>query len=101
VAALPAAAAAAAPLGQTGIATGLTNTTKTIGGAFASAIFAVVLVLAAGQAVTETASSLLGYLIVFAICGGAAVVAAISLVFVPKLAFGDVAADDLTVEPSK
>lgn len=101
VAALPAAAAAAAPLGQTGIATGLTNTTKTIGGAFASAVFAVVLVLAAGQAVTETASSLLGYLIVFAICGGAAVVAAISLVFVPKLAFGDVAADDLPVETTK
>lgn len=101
VAALPAAAAAAAPLGQTGIATGLTNTTKTIGGAFASAIFAVVLVLAAGQAVTETASSLLGYLIVFAICGGAAVVAAISLVFVPKLAFGDVAADDLPAVPAK
>lgn len=93
VAALPAAAAAAAPLGQTGIATGLTNTTKTIGGAFASAVFAVVLVLAAGQAVTETASSLLGYLVVFAICGGAAVVAAISLFFVPRLAFGDVAAE--------
>ncbi|MFN4001468.1 MFS transporter [Microcella sp.] len=93
VAALPAAAAAAAPLGQTGIATGLTNTTKTIGGAFASAVFAVVLVLAAGQAVTETASSLLGYLIVFAICGGAALVAATALLVVPRLAFGDVAAE--------
>lgn len=89
VAALPAAAAAAAPRGQTGVATGLTNTTKTIGGAFASAIFAVVLVLAAGQAVTETASSLLGYLIVFAICGGTAAVAAVALIFVPKLAFAD------------
>lgn len=98
VAALPAAAAAAAPLGQTGIATGLTNTTKTIGGAFASAIFAVVLVLAAGQAVTETASSLLGYLVVFAICGGATLVAAVSLVFVPRLAFGDVAADPALVD---
>lgn len=98
VAALPAAAAAAAPLGQTGIATGLTNTTKTIGGAFASAVFAVVLVLAAGQVVTETASSLLGYLIVFAICGGAALVAAVSLLFVPRLAFGDVAADEPLLE---
>ena len=94
VAALPAAAAAAAPLGQTGIATGLTNTTKTIGGAFASAIFAVVLVFAAGQAVTETASSLLGYMIVFAICGGTALVAAIALFFVPKLAFSDAAVDE-------
>ena len=43
VAALPAAAAAAAPKGQTGVATGLTNTTKTIGGSFASAVFGVVL----------------------------------------------------------
>ena len=94
VAALPAAAAAAAPLGQTGIATGLTNTTKTIGGAFASAIFAVVLVLAAGQAVTETASSLFGYLIVFAICGGSALIAAVALVFVPKLAFSDAPAEE-------
>lgn len=94
VAALPAAAAAAAPIGQTGIATGLTNTTKTIGGAFASAIFAVVLAFAAGQAITETASSLLGYMIVFAICGGTALVAALALFFVPKLAFSDAAVDE-------
>jgi MFS family permease len=97
VAALPAAAAAAAPLGQTGIATGLTNTTKTIGGAFASAVFAVVLVIAVGQVVSETASSLLGYLIVFAICGISALVAAIALVFVPKLAFSDAPADEAPV----
>jgi len=97
VAALPAAAAAAAPRGQTGIATGLTNTTKTIGGSFASAVFAVVLALSAGQAITETASSLAGYLTVFAICGGTALIAAILLFFVPKLAFGDVAADDSPV----
>lgn len=99
VAALPAAAAAAAPLGQTGIATGLTNTTKTIGGSFASAVFAVVLVFAAGQAVTETASSLLGYLVVFAICGGTALVAALALFLVPKLAFGDVDADEVAAAP--
>ena len=43
VAALPAMAAAAAPPHQTGVATGLTNTTKTLGGAFASAIFALAL----------------------------------------------------------
>ena len=89
VGALPAAAAAAAPRGQTGIATGLTNTTKTIGGSFASAIFAIVLFLGAGQAVTATASSLGSYLIVFTICGIGALVAAVLLFLVPKLAFAD------------
>ena len=91
VGALPAAAAAAAPRGQTGIATALTNTTKTIGGSFASAVFAIVLVAGAASAVTETASSLLGYLTVFAICGVGALVAAVLLFLVPKLAFADVA----------
>ncbi len=89
VGALPAAAAAAAPRGQTGIATGLTNTTKTIGGSFASAVFAIVLFLGAGQAVTATASSLGSYLIVFTICGVGALVAAVLLFLVPKLAFAD------------
>jgi MFS family permease len=89
VGALPAAAAAAAPRGQTGIATGLTNTTKTIGGSFASATFAIVLAAGAASAVTATASSLAGYLTVFAICGGGALVAAVLLFFVPKLAFAD------------
>jgi len=89
VAALPAAASAAAPLGQTGIAAGLTNTTKTIGGSFASAIFAVVLVYAGGQAVVETAGTFAGYLTVFAICGGTALVSAVLLLFVPRLAFSD------------
>ena len=89
VAALPAAAAAAAPRGQTGIATGLTNTTKTIGGSFASAIFAIVLFLGASQVIGATASSLGSYLIVFTICGLGALVAAVLLFFVPKLAFAD------------
>ncbi|MDP3208766.1 MAG: MFS transporter, partial [Rhodoglobus sp.] len=90
VGALPAAAAAAAPRGQTGIATGLTNTTKTIGGSFASATFAIVLAAGAAGAVTATASSLLGYLTVFTICGVGALVAAVLLFLVPKLAFADV-----------
>ena len=90
VAALPAAAAAAAPRGQTGIATGLTNTTKTIGGSFASAIFAIVLFLGASQVIGATASSLGSYLIVFTICGVGALVAALLLFFVPRLAFADV-----------
>ena len=87
VAALP--ASAAAPLGQTGIAAGLTNTTKTIGGSFASAVFAVVLIYAGGQAALETVGTYAGYLTVFAICGGTALVSAILLLAVPKLAFSD------------
>lgn len=88
VGALPAAAAAAAPRGQTGVATAMTNTTKTIGGSFASAVFGVVL-LSGAAAVTATAASLLGYLVVWTICGLGALVAAVLLFFVPKLAFGD------------
>ena len=41
VAALPATAAAAAPPERTGFATGMTNATKTVGGAIASSIFAI------------------------------------------------------------
>ncbi len=89
VGAMPAAAAAAAPEGQTGIAAALTNTTKTIGGSFASAIFAVVLFQGASTAVTATASSLSGYLVVWSICAGGALVAGVLLFFVPKLAFAD------------
>jgi MFS family permease len=99
VGALPAAAAAAAPRGQTGIATGLTNTTKTLGGSFASATFAIILTFGAASAVTATASSLLGYLTVFAICGIGALVAAILLFLVPKLAFADV--DEALLEESQ
>jgi MFS family permease len=88
VGALPAAAAAAAPRGQTGIATALTNTTKTIGGSFASAVFGVVLLTGAAM-VTATAASLFGYMLVWTICGIGALVAAVLLFFVPKLAFAD------------
>jgi MFS family permease len=88
VGALPSAAAAAAPRGQTGIAAALTNTTKTIGGSFASAVFGVVL-FAGASTVTATASSLLGYMQVWAICGAGALVAAVLLFFVPRLAFAD------------
>ena len=90
VGALPAAAAAAAPRGQTGVATALTNTTKTIGGSFASATFAIVLastgILFGGRMVPSEG----GYLTVFAICGCGALVAALLLFLVPKLAFADV-----------
>jgi hypothetical protein len=89
VGAMPAAAAAAAPRGQTGVASALTNTTKTIGGSFASATFGIVLFAGAAGAVTSTASSLGGYLVVWSVCGGGALVAAVLLFFVPKLAFSD------------
>lgn len=92
VAALPAAAAAAAPRGQTGIATAMTNTTKTIGGSFASSVFAVVLAVGVVGVAGSTASSLFGYLTVFTICGVGALAAALLLFLVPKLAFAD--ADD-------
>jgi MFS family permease len=85
VAALPAAAAAAAPPGRTGVATGLTNTTKVLGGSVASAVFAVA--LAAGS--VGTAGSLSGYVTVWVVCGATAWLAAASLVFVPRLAFSD------------
>lgn len=89
VGAMPAAAAAAAPRGQTGVASALTNTTKTIGGTFSSAVFGVVLAAGAGVVASETAASLGGYLTVWAICAAGGFLAALLLVFVPKVAFAD------------
>ncbi|SBS74462.1 MFS transporter [uncultured Microbacterium sp.] len=89
VGAMPAAAAAAAPRGQTGVASALTNTTKTIGGTFSSAVFGVVLAAGAGIVASETAASLGGYLTVWAICAAGGFLAALLLVFVPKVAFAD------------
>ncbi len=85
VAALPATAAAAAPPHQTGVATGLTNTTKTIGGAFASAVFALALFHGADE--STTAAPLSGYQTVWAICGVTALIAVVVLLTVPKVAF--------------
>jgi MFS family permease len=98
VGAMPAAAAAAAPRGQTGIAAALTNTTKTIGGSFASAVFGIVLAMGVVTAAASTASSLSGYMTVWTICGVGALVAAVLLFFVPKLAFADVADVDTATE---
>jgi MFS family permease len=89
VGALPAAAAAAAPRGQTGIAAALTNTTKTIGGSFASAVFGIALAMGVATVAGSTASSLSGYMTVWIICGVGALVAAVLLFLVPKLAFAD------------
>ncbi len=89
VGAMPAAAAAAAPTGQTGVASALTNTTKTIGGTFSSAVFGVVLAAGAGVVASQTAASLGGYMTVWAICAAGGFLAALLLLFVPKVAFAD------------
>lgn len=92
VAALPAAAASAAPNTQTGVATGLTNSVKTVGGAIASAVFGIALLdrVANGPIPDEaTAGSLSGYFAVWIICGVTGLVAAVLLCFVPKGAFQD------------
>lgn len=93
VAALPASAAAAAPRGQTGVASGMTNTTKTIGGSIAAAVFGVVLLTGASETVTTTAASLSGYFAVWIVCGGGAVAAVALLFVVPRDAFADRPAD--------
>ena len=98
VAALPSAAAAAAPVGQSGIATGLTNTTKTIGGAFASAVFGVILHVGLTSTSSTSGAGLAAYIAVWAICGVGALVAAVLLFLVPKLAFSD-SAVEVSVEP--
>jgi MFS family permease len=90
VAALPAAAAAAAPADRTGFVTGMTNTTKTIGGAIASSIFAIALSSTGSIADLEAGHApLSGYLTVWAVCSITALVAAASLFVVPKDAFAD------------
>ena len=77
VAALPAAAAAAAPPERTGIATGMTNGTKTVGGAIASAIFAIALTATGSlDATSEQVAPFSGYLTVWAVCAGASFLAA-------------------------
>lgn len=90
VAALPAAAAAGAPADRTGFATGMTNTTKTIGGAIASSIFAIAL-SATGSIDTEghVSAPLQGYLAVWAVCALSAVAAAVALCLVPAATFRD------------
>ncbi|HEY6932335.1 MAG TPA: MFS transporter [Marmoricola sp.] len=90
VAALPAAAAAAAPEDRTGFVTGMTNTTKTIGGAIASAVFAIALSSTGSLAGARAGHApLAGYLAVWAICAVSALVAAACLVVVPAEAFAD------------
>jgi MFS family permease len=84
VAALPATAAASAPPERTGFATGMTNATKTVGGAIASAVFAIALTATGSiDDPTEGKAPLSGYLTVWAVCAVAAVVAAVVLLMMP------------------
>ncbi|WP_051191967.1 MFS transporter [Microbacterium luticocti] len=75
--ALPALLAERAPHDATGIATGVYNSLRTLGGAAAGAVFA--LVLAGFTASGTLTSSIGGYVTVWAICAGAFVVAAVAL----------------------
>lgn len=85
VAALPATAAAAAPPERTGFATGMTNATKTVGGALASAVFAIALAATGSIAdPTEGHAPLSGYLTVWSVCAVAALLAAGALLALPQ-----------------
>jgi MFS family permease len=90
VAALPAAAAAAAPADRTGFVTGMTNTTKTIGGAVASSVFAIALASTGSIADAKAGhASLSGYVAVWAVCSISAVVATACLLVTPREAFAE------------
>ncbi|WGY04836.1 MFS transporter [Nocardioides sp. QY071] len=77
VAAIPAAAAAVAPPGRVGSATGLTNAAKTVGGGIASSVFAIC--LAGSGAIRVDGGSLGGYYAVWSICAASGLVAAVVL----------------------
>lgn len=85
VAALPATAAAAAPPDRTGFATGMTNATKTLGGAIASSLFAIALASTGSiDDPVEGQAPLSGYLAVWTICALAALAAAVVLLLTPQ-----------------
>ena len=68
----------------------MTNTTKTIGGAIASSVFAIALASTGSIADVEAGHApLSGYLTVWAVCSVTALVEALSLLVVPRQAFGD------------
>ncbi|GLJ78991.1 MFS transporter [Microbacterium imperiale] len=77
--ALPALVAELAPSDSTGIATGVYNSLRTLGGSTAGAAFAVV--LAGFTASGALHSTIQGYLTIWGICAGAFLVAAVALSF--------------------
>ncbi|MGZ4465963.1 MAG: MFS transporter, partial [Nocardioides sp.] len=85
VAALPATAAAAAPPERTGFATGMTNATKTVGGAIASSVFAIALATTGSlDDPVKGHAPLAGYLTVWSVCAVAALLAAAVLLVMPR-----------------
>jgi hypothetical protein len=69
----------------------MTNTTKTMGGAIASSVFAIALATT-GSLDDSTAAGhapLAGYLTVWSVCAVTALVAAAALLVVPRDAFAD------------
>jgi len=85
VAALPASAAAGAPADRTAFATGMTNATKTMGGAIASAVFAIALSSTGSiRDPVKGHAPLHGYLVVWSVCAVAALLAALGLLLMPR-----------------
>ena len=85
VAALPASAAAGAPADRTAFATGMTNATKTMGGAIASAVFAIALSSTGSlEDPVKGHAPLHGYLVVWSVCAAAALLAALGLLLMPR-----------------
>ena len=100
VAALPATAAAAAPPERTGFATGMTNATKTVGGAIASSVFAIALASTGSlDDPTEGHAPLSGYLTVWTVCAVAALLAAAALLFLPRTTAEDRATGEPVAAP--
>ena len=100
VAALPAAAAAAAPPSRTGFATGMTNATKTVGGALASSVFAIALASTGSLAdPAEGRAPLSGYLTVWSVCATAALLAALALLALPSTHPADTPLDPAGLRP--
>lgn len=79
--ALPARLAELAPSDSTGIATGVYNSLRTLGGALAGAIFAAM--LGAATASGQTYSSLGGYLTIWTFAGVILAIGAVGLLFLP------------------
>ncbi|WP_082508835.1 MFS transporter [Microbacterium sp. Leaf161] len=77
--ALPALVAELAPSDSTGIATGVYNSLRTLGGSAAGAVFAVL--LAGFTASGSLSSSIGGYITIWSVCAGAFIVAAFALAF--------------------
>lgn len=83
--ALPALVAELAPSDSTGIAAGVYNSLRTLGGSAAGAVFAVL--LAGFTASGSLSSSIGGYITIWSVCAGAFIVSALALAFMrmPRL----------------